>query len=48
MMMKELMIVCLRNPSRQHRGAKRFFKDLAILMSEGNYTDENILEENKI
>jgi heme oxygenase len=44
MMMKELLFVHLRNQTRQHRGAKRFFKDLAILMSEGNFTDEMILE----
>lgn len=27
LMSKEFLLVCLRNPSRQHRGAKRFCKD---------------------
>lgn len=48
LMCKEYLLTCLRNPSRQHRGGKRFCKDMAILIAEGNFTDETILTEKNI
>ena len=48
LMTREFLMTCLRNTSRQHRGAKRFCRDLQILISEGNYTDETILQENRL
>ena len=47
-MQKEQIYVCMRNPSRQHRGIKRFAKDMAILTQEANYADDTILKEHKL
>ena len=48
LMTKELVISSLRNTSRQRRGAKRFFNDLAILIQEGNFTDDILLSKNDV
>ena len=48
LMTKEVVLNSLRNISRQRRGAKRFFTDLGILIQEGNYTDEVLLNNNNI
>ena len=48
MMAKEFLTTCLRNTARQHRGTKRFCKDMAVLIAEGNYTDDQILSENRV
>lgn len=45
LMSKEYLVNCLRNTSRQHRGAKRFSKDFMILIAEGNFTDETLLAQ---
>ncbi len=47
-MTKEYLNVSLRNTSRQHRGTKRFCKDLQILLSEANFVDEIILSQFQI
>lgn len=48
LMTREVVLNSLRNTSRQRRGAKRFFGDLGILIQEGNYTDEVLLNGNNI
>lgn len=48
LMTREMLINSLRNTSRQHRGCKRFCKDLSILIAEGNFTDEMILADNRM
>ena len=48
LMSREQLTTCLRNVPRQHRNAKRYFKDLAILTSEATFTDETIHVDNNI
>ena len=48
LMTKEAVLSSLRNTSRQRRGAKRFFRDLGILIEEGNYTDERLLNASNV
>ena len=45
---REFIHVSLRNISRQNRGAKRFCRDLSILIAEANFTDEAILAQRKM
>jgi hypothetical protein len=47
-MVKEKVTLALRNPARKRRYTKRFFNDLQILVSEGNFTDEKLLTKNNI
>ena len=48
MMTRECMAQAMRNLARQRRQSKHLFTDLNILINEGNYADEVILETNKI
>jgi hypothetical protein len=43
LMVKERIVVAMRNSARQRRQYRRYFSDLAILTSEANFTDENLL-----
>lgn len=47
-MAKESIYVSLKNTARQHRGMKRFCKEMSILIAEANFTDETILSENNM
>ncbi|CDW89048.1 n-alpha-acetyltransferase auxiliary subunit [Stylonychia lemnae] len=40
---KELMMKCLRNPSRQRRSISKYFDDFNILLNEANIFDNEIL-----
>ena len=48
LMSKEYLLSCLRNPSRQHRRAKMFCKDMQMLTAEANYCDETIITTHNI
>jgi len=48
LMVKEKVMMALRNPARKRRYTKRFFNDLQILITEGNFTDEKLLTKNNI
>jgi hypothetical protein len=48
MMSRECMAQALRNVARQRRISKRIFNDFNILINEGNYSDEVILENHEI
>ena len=48
LMVKETLTNALRNVCRQKRGISRLLNDLNILISEGNYTDDTLLNKKKI
>lgn len=48
MVSRQMLFNGLKNPARQRRNINRLFEDLNILMGEANYTDDSVLQRNKL
>jgi len=47
-MLRERLVMNLRNSNRHRRSFKRYINDMSILMTEANYTDEEIANRRNV